>query len=226
MATETTNDAVINTGGIPADQQANLNVTTGASGTIIANTGTVTGLSAEVTGNVIATGGTYQSATFEFGTSSTGANPTLTIAGSNLTGTTIIGGTTPDAFNLGSGTASAKSSATTVSKDTTADFGQGADSVSFLKKSLDKDSTYKMGAGADSITFGRNSASRRGRIELGGNDKAGDVVDINKKADVKKLKITQFGKEDTLKIGGKTLDYNQLQDRDGKVGKNITIKFD
>lgn len=226
MATETTNDAVINTGGIPADQQANLNVVSTPTGTAIVNTGTVSGLSAEVSGNVAVTGGSYQSSTFQFGPSSTGVAPTLTLSNANLTGTTIIGGTTPDAFNLGGGSSSAKAKATTISKDTTADFGQGADSVSFLKKSLDKDSTYKMGGGADSITFGKNSTSKKGRIELGSNDKAGDVVDISKKADVKKLKITQFGKEDTLKIGGKTFDYDQLQDRDGKVGKNITIKFD
>jgi hypothetical protein len=226
MATETTTDAVINTGGIPASEQANLSVTSSSTGTTISNSGSVSGLSAAVSGNVVTTGGTYQSATFTFGTSSTGAAPTLSVANTTLSGTTIIGGTTPDAFNLGGNISSAKSSATTKSKDTMANFGDGADSVSFLKKSLDRDSTYKMGAGADSITFGKGSTSKNGRVELGGNDKAGDVVDINKKADVKKLKITQFSKEDTLKIGSKTFDYDQLQNLDGKIGKNITIKFD
>jgi hypothetical protein len=226
MATETTNDAVINTGGVPASEQANLSVSTSTTGTTISNSGTVSGLSAEVTGNVVTTGGRYQSSTFEFGTSSTGANPTFTVTNTTLSGTTIIGGTTPDAFNLGGSNAAAKSSATTVSKDTMASFGEGADSVTFLKKSLDKESTYKMGTGADSITFGKNSTSKNGRVKLGGNDNDGDIVDINKNADIKKLKITQFGKEDILKIGGKTLDYDQLQDRNGKIGNNITIKFD
>ena len=226
MATETTNDAVINTGGIPASEQANLSVVTSSTGTTISNTGNTSGLSAEVTGSVVATGGTYQSATFTFGAPSTGAAPSLTVSNANLSGTTIIGGTTPDAFNLGGNSASAKSSATTKSKDTMANLGEGADSVSFLKKSLDRESTYKMGAGADSITFGKGSTSKKGRVELGGKDKAGDVVDISKNADVKKLKITQFGKEDTLKIGSKTFDYDQLQNLDGKIGKNITIKFD
>jgi hypothetical protein len=226
MATETTNDAVIDTGGVPASEQANLSVTTTSTGTTITNTGDISGLSAVINGNVEATGGTYESATFTFGASNTGDDPTLTITDAKISGTSIIGGATPDAFNLGGSSSSAKSSATTKSKDTMAKFGEGDDSVSFLKKSLDRESTYKMGADADSITFGKGSTTKKVRVELGGNDKAGDVVDINKKADVQKLKITQFGKEDTLKIGGKTFDYDQLQDRDGKISKNITIKFD
>ena len=226
MSTETTKDAVINTGGVPENEQANLSVATSSTGTTISNTGTVSGLSSEVTGSVVATGGTFTSSVFTFGTPSGSSAPSLTVRNSTLSGTTILGGSTSDSYTLGGSGSSAKSKATTKSTDTMADFGEGADSVSFLKKSLDKRSTYKMEGGEDSITFGKKSVSKRSTVKLGNNDNAGDVVDIHKKAEVKKLKVTEFGKEDTLKIGGKTFDYDKLQDRDGHVGKNITIKFD
>ncbi|WP_438982698.1 hypothetical protein [Vulcanococcus sp.] len=223
MATETTKDAVIDTGTVPDDQQANLNVFTSPTGTVITNTGVVDDLNASVSGNVTVAGGTFQDATFSFTTSSSGTPPAVAIRNTKLTGTTVTGGSTPDSWTQGGNTASAKHKATTKTKDTNAIFGEGADSVSFLKKSLDKDSTYSMGAGADSITFGKNSATKFGKVKLGSNDGDGDNVDIHKKAEVKKLKITEFDKEDKLKIGGKTFSYNDLQDKDFK---NITIKFD
>jgi len=223
MATETTNDAVIETGGIPANQQANLNIVTTPEGTVIANTDTVAGLSATVSGQVLVSGGRYESTTFSFTNPSGSSAPGVSVSNTTLTGTTIIGGTTPDAWSQGSIAAGAKSKATTKTTDTNADFGEGADSVSFLKKSLDKGSSYKMGGGEDSVTFGRNTTSKSAKVKLGSNDKAGDTVDISKKADIKKLKITEFGKEDTLKIGGKTFSYDDLQNKDFK---NITIKFD
>lgn len=223
MATETTKDAVIDTGTVPQDQQANLNVATTPTGTVIVNTGEVDGLAATVSGEVTVAGGTFQSAIFSFTTPSSGTPPSISLSNTNLTGTTVIGGNTSDSWTQGGNVASAKSKATTKTKDTNADFGEGSDSVTFLKKSLDKDSTYSMGVGSDSITFGKNSTTKSGKVKLGSNDGDGDKVDIHKKAELKKLKITEFGKEDKLKIGGKTFNYNDLQDKDFK---NITIKFD
>lgn len=112
-----------------------------------------------------------------------------------------------------------------ITKDTSARFGEGSDSVSFFKQSLDQNSTLKMGGGQDSVTFGKNSKSKFAKVGLRSTDGKADKVDIHKKAETKKRKITEFGKEDTLKIGGKPFDYDQLQDRDGRIGKNITIKF-
>lgn len=226
MATEPTKDAVVNTDGVPPNQQANLNVATTDNATVITNTGETSGLNTTVTGNVVATGGTYQSATFRFGTSTTGGAPSLVVTNANISGTTILGGDTPDSYTQGGSPSTAKSRATTKSTDTMADFGAGADSVTFLRQSLDKSSTYDMGGGADSITFGKKSTSKKARVHLGDGDNTGDVVSIHKKAEVKKLKITEFGKDDVLKIGGKTYDYDQLQNEGGKIGKNITIKFD
>jgi hypothetical protein len=226
MATETTNDAVISTGGVPASEQANIGVTSTDQGTVISNSGTTSGLVAEVTGSVVATGGTYSNAVFSFAAPAPGgANPSLTVAGTTMEGTTIVGQATPDVLSF-RGSASAKSTATTVTKSTTASLGGGDDSVAFFKKTLDKNSTYRLEGGADSITFGKGSSSKSAIVNLGKNDQAGDVVDISRKADIKDLKIRRFSSDDTLKIGGKTFDYDKLQDLNGKVGKNITVKFD
>lgn len=119
-----------------------------------------------------------------------------------------------------------KSSGSTELKRVDARLGLGSDSVSFLKNTSDRKSTYRLEGGADSIVFGRRSSSVKSTVRLGKDDNATDTVDIHKKADVKKLKITNFGNEDVLKIGSKTLDYDQLKNRDGHVSKDITIRFD
>jgi len=76
-------------------------------------------------------------------------------------------------------------------------------------------------AGEDSIAFGKQT--RKDQVNLGKNDGAADVVDLASLKKVKDLKIRNFGQDDTLKVGKKSYDYDQLQD---KSFKNITIKFD
>jgi hypothetical protein len=81
--------------------------------------------------------------------------------------------------------------------------------------------TFKASGGEDSIAFGKTS--KKDTIKLGRQDNSADVVEIDSLKKVKDMKIQNFGREDTLKIGGKSFDYDKLQD---KSFKNITIKFD
>ena len=81
--------------------------------------------------------------------------------------------------------------------------------------------TFKASGGEDSIAFGKTS--KQDTINLGKQDNAADVVKVDSLKKVKDMKIRNFGQEDTLKIGGKSFDYDKLQD---KSFKNITIKFD
>jgi len=76
-------------------------------------------------------------------------------------------------------------------------------------------------AGEDSIAFGKKTT--KDQVNLGKKDGSADLVDLASLEKVKDLKIRNFGQEDTLKIGKKSYDYDQLQD---KSFKNITIKFD
>lgn len=73
----------------------------------------------------------------------------------------------------------------------------------------------------DSIAFGKQT--RKDTVKLGKNDGSADVVKVDSLKKTKDLKIRNFGQEDTLKVGKKSYDYDQLQD---KSFKNITIKFD
>ena len=76
-------------------------------------------------------------------------------------------------------------------------------------------------AGEDSIAFGKKT--RKDTVKLGKDDGAADMVHVENLKKAKDLKIKNFGQEDTLKVGKKSYDYDQLQD---KSFKNITIKFD
>ena len=76
-------------------------------------------------------------------------------------------------------------------------------------------------AGEDSIAFGKKTT--KDVVRLGKDDGSADVVKVDNLKKVKDLKIRNFGQDDTLKVGKKSYDYDQLQD---KSFKNITIKFD
>ena len=75
--------------------------------------------------------------------------------------------------------------------------------------------------GEDSIAFG--SKTVKDKVKLGKNDGSADVVHVDSLGKAKDLKIRNFGKDDTLKVGKRSYDYDQLQD---KSFKNINIKFD
>jgi len=87
-----------------------------------------------------------------------------------------------------------------------------------LKSSKNK---FVGSGGEDSIAFGKQT--RKDVVNLGKNDGSADVVDLASLKKTKDLTIRNFGQDDTLKVGKKSYDYDQLQD---KSFKNITIKFD
>ena len=92
------------------------------------------------------------------------------------------------------------------------------------KLRLDVDSSsnkYVAASSEDSISFGKRS--NKDTVKLGKADGAADVVELQSLKKVKDLKIKNFGQEDSLRVGKKTFDYDQLQD---KSFKNISIKFD
>jgi hypothetical protein len=79
---------------------------------------------------------------------------------------------------------------------------------------------YEGSDGEDTIRFRKKS--KKDVVNLG-EDNSGDLVDVKSLKKTKKLTITDFGSEDSLKVGKKTYDYDQLQD---KSFKNISIRFD
>ena len=92
------------------------------------------------------------------------------------------------------------------------------------KLRLDVDSSknkYVASSSEDSISFGRRT--NKDTVKLGQGDGAADLVELQSLKKVSDLKIKNFGQEDSLKVGKKTFDYDQLQD---KSFKNISIKFD
>jgi hypothetical protein len=97
----------------------------------------------------------------------------------------------------------------------------GQDSIRF--SSSVKSTTIRAEAGADSITFAKGSTSINNRISLG-KDSDADVVSFASLDDVKGTRITNFGREDKLRIGGESFNYDDLQNQN--FGSKLTIKFD
>ena len=225
VATEATNDALIDLNGVPADQQANISVTQTPGGTIVTNTGSTSGLLTFVEGNTQFTGGQLNNCTFRFAPSPGGA-PTLGFNGTVLNGGTITGDAGTQSLNVGGIDPLAKRRTTkTVVTDTTSNLGGGSDSVSFFKRSDTRNSSFTTGGGADSVTFAKGSKSRNVTVDLGQGDNAADRVQIVNKSSAKKLNITNFGQEDSLVVGKRTYTYDQLQARDGRVSNNIQVDF-
>ena len=225
MATESTNDALIDLTGVPADQQANISVTQTPRGTTVTNTGSTTGLLTFVEGNTQFTGGQLTNCTFTFAPSPGGA-PTLGFNGAVLNGATITGDAGIQSLNFGGPNPLAKSPINrTVATNTKANLGGGSDSVSFSKRSITRNSTFTSGDGADSVTFAKGSKSSKVKVNLGQGDNAADRVRIVNKSSAKKLKITNFGQDDSLIVGKRTYTYDQLQARDGRVSNNIQVDF-
>ena len=224
MATESTQDALIDLNGVPANQEANISVLTTPNGTILTNAGTTTDLKAFVKGNLKVAGGTVTNATFTFSTDPS-STPTLSFTGINCVGSQIQGTSANETVQFGVGPSAAKSTNKTVATNTTSSLGSGADSVSFVKKSVVRDSSFNMGQGADTVTFAKGSKNLNTTVDLGARDGNADVVGVEKNASSKMLKITNFGSNDTLTVGNKTYTYEQIEGLNGKVNKNIQVDF-
>ncbi|MFO7628472.1 MAG: hypothetical protein R6W06_02940 [Prochlorococcaceae cyanobacterium] len=98
-----------------------------------------------------------------------------------------------------------------------ASLGKGNDLLEFNLGSRSTGGKYDLGEGADTAVFGVGSRVRAGnRIDLG-KDSDIDTVDIANAKSVKGLVVTNFGKEDVLRIGGNTISYDQILAQKGKV---------
>lgn len=223
MATESTEDALIDLNGVPANQEANISVTKTPTGTILTNTGATSGLSAFVEGNLNVAGGAFRNATFTFSTNPA-STPKLSFTGTELIGSNIAGTSANETVLFG-GDYAAKSTKKMVVSNTTAELGNGTDSVRFVNKSEVRNSSFNMGQGADTVIFAKGSKNSNTTIDLGANDGNADLVKIAKNASTKKLQITNFDSNDILTVGKKTYTYEQLEDRNGKVNKNIQVDF-
>lgn len=224
MATEATNDALIDLNSVPANQQANIATTQTASGTVVTNTGTTAGLVAFIEGNTQFTGGQLLNAQFNFA-STPGATPTLGLRGATLTGGVIQGTAGNEGVDIGGDALAKRRSSRTVVNNTTSNLRGGSDSVTFFNRSTTTNSTFSTGGGADSVTFAKGTKTRNVTVDLGQGDNAADRVQITNKSSAKKLKITNFGQEDTLVVGKRTYTYDQLQAQDGRVNRNIQVDF-
>ena len=224
MATEATRDALIDLNGVPPSEQANLSVTQTPNGTLVTNNGNVQGFTAFVTRTAEFTGGRFSASNFNFSNPS-GGQPNIGLRDTEAYNSNFNGTTSNDGLSFGGNNPLAKSTIRTRISGARASLGNGEDSVTFLKGTKDSKSSYNLGAGADSITFGKGSLSNKTSVSLGRNDGAADIVDIANKNSVKKLRINDFGVNDTLRVGSKTYDYNDLEAKGGKLG-NISISFD
>jgi hypothetical protein len=80
----------------------------------------------------------------------------------------------------------------------------------------------KMDGGPDSIQFGGGANVVNTVIDLG-QDTGRDIVEFASLDNVRNTTIKNFGRTDTLKIGGQTFTYNDLQNAD--FGDKLIIKF-
>lgn len=217
MATQGGKDGTIN---VPAGGGTVTFVET-ANGGVVSARGKTSGVS-----GVVASGGTLAVRGGSFNDSNWGieGGANLNFNNTVLNNSEITGNNNQN--NLGFGnTSQGKSKAKVISRNVAANMGAGDDSISFAKRTADKDSSFDLGAGADSITFARGATARKTDIDLGV-DNDGDRVRIARLKDMKRVVIDNFDKGDTLKIGGKTYEYADLQDRDGKFGKNLKVNLD
>jgi hypothetical protein len=217
MATQGGSDGIINvpTGG------GTVTYTETASGGVTTASGATSGVSGGVSagGTLTATGGSYNNSTWTMGSGST-----LNFSNTSLNNSSVTGDGGSNNINVGT-SSGAKVKATVKTIYVAANMAAGDDSVSFAKRSLDKSSSYDLGTGADSITFARGAQAKRTDIDLGV-DNDGDRVKIAKLDEFKRVVIDNFDKGDTLKIGGKTYEYADLQKNDGKFGNNLKVNLD
>lgn len=217
MATKGGKDALID---IPAGG-GTVTYTETQNGGFLKADGPTSGVSGVVKpgGALTASGGKYANSNWRVD-----SNSTLNFTNTTLSNSEVTGNENANKLGFG-GTASAKSKANVVSRFVSANMAGGDDSISFAKRSAVKNSSFDLGQGADSITFARGARAAKTDIDLGV-DQDVDRVRIARLKDMKKVVIDNFDKGDTLKIGGKTYEYNDLQDRDGKFGKNLKVNLD
>jgi len=217
MATQGGSDGIINvpTGG------GTVTYTETSTGGVVTAKGPTSGVTASVEngGTMTATGGEFNNSSWGLGTGSQ-----LNFTNTSLQGSFITGNGDANSVDFG-GTTNAKAKRTIFTRFVEANFAGGDDSVSFAKRSNEKNSIFDMGQGADSVTFARGAIAKGTDINLGV-DNSGDRVKFATLNGVKKVVIDNFDKGDTLKIGGKTYEYADLQKNDGKFGNSLKVNLD
>ncbi len=96
-------------------------------------------------------------------------------------------------------------------KETTFRMSGGSDSVTFGAGAVVKQGVVRLGDGGDSVVFGQGSEVKDLKLDLGADDGAADVINIEDPASVKDLLIRNFGPEDTLIIGGETFTFEDIE---------------
>ena len=91
-------------------------------------------------------------------------------------------------------------------KKSTVTGGDQGDSVKFGSKSKVNKATVNLGEGGDTVTF--KTTAKKSTVDMG-NDNAADSVVVKNGA--KKLTLDNFGDEDSLTIGGKTFDRDDIE---------------
>ena len=226
MATLSDKDGIVNLNSTPESQRANLTQTETANGTVYTNAGVVSNASFFINGDARIRGGLFVDPTITFSSGPNGTDkPRVGFQNTTVRNAGFVGSSTDDQLTAGGNNAGAKARTTTSIINASARFGTGADSVSFARGARTTGSSYNLGSGQDSVTFGNGSFAKKTSVDLGRNDGASDIVDVANQGVVKKLKVNDFGINDTLRVGSKTYDYSDLQARDGKVG-NIKVSFD
>jgi len=239
-ATQETNGAFVSEETVPVSQQANLTTTsTGANSSQTTNSGTTEGFQAVTSGNYTMTGGTYTGATVQY---SSDPNAKLNVTNTNFKQSSVAGNSNSNSAEFGGGVPTGKSNAKTSVIGTSTSFEAGNDSIKFTN-TLDKRSAHNMSVGNDSISFKKDSQSVRSSYNMGegadsitfkggkvnqskialGQDSAKDVVTFSPDTSTKNIEISEFGVEDTLRVGGQTFNYGQIAAKDGKIADGITI---
>jgi hypothetical protein len=223
MATFISKDAVIVTDLTPVDEQANLSYIDTPTQSVLTNRGAASNLTGDVFGYLGLSGGSFSKSAFTF-TSDSG-KPLIQAVGTKVAGTSITGAKADEKFMVGG--PGVEFSDPTLPSDTAridAKFSSGNDSLRFLNKTTEKSSTYDMGKGEDSIVFGKRSTVSGTTLRLG-SDSDADKVRFETEAVTEGVKITQFGKEDELTVGGKTYTYDQIKKLGGNVD-GISVQLD
>jgi hypothetical protein len=217
MATTGGKDGIINT---PTGGGSVSFVETPTGGVATAN-GPTSGVSGAVApgGTLTATGGSFNDSNWGIGT-----DGDLNFANTALRNSSVTGNNEDNKLGFGTNPAG-KVKPGVSSRNVDVNMAAGDDSISFANRSRDRVSSYDLGKGSDSITFAKSAKATRTNIDLGV-DSDSDAVVIGKLKNVKRVTIDNFNDGDTLKIGGKTLDFAELEAQGGKFGKNITVNLD
>jgi hypothetical protein len=223
MATFISKDAVITTDLTPVDEQANLSFIDTPSQSVMTNAGKASKLVGEVKGFLGLSGGVFSKSDFTF--AAVGNKAIIQGVGTTIQQTSLTGDNADDTFRIGGpGVEFSDPSLTSSTSAVDAKMGSGNDSVRFLNRTFETASSFNMGKGGDTVTFGKRATLSGTTIKLG-SDSDADKVTLANEVVTEGVKITQFGRQDELTVGGKTYTYTDIK-KAGGVVDGITVQLD